>query len=67
MDVTVGIFAGGAEVSKDIEALSKGIQIAVGTPGRLVHMIESNKLKTHTIKMVIIDEADEMLTRGFAE
>ena len=63
----MGIFTGGTDVAKDIEVLNKGVQVAFGAPGRLVQMIELNKLKTHAVKMIIIDEADEMLTRGFAE
>ena len=67
MNSSMGIFTGGTDVAKDIEVLNKGVQVAFGAPGRLVQMIELNKLKTHAVKMIIIDEADEMLTRGFAE
>lgn len=67
MDFTSHYFVGGADVNTDIESLRKGVQIAVGTPGRILHMIESSKLICNELSMIIIDEADEMLSRGFAE
>eukprot|EP00703_Trepomonas_sp_PC1_P004851 JAP91755.1 Eukaryotic translation initiation factor 4A [Trepomonas sp. PC1] len=67
MNVNIGIFTGGSEVSKDVQALSQSTQVAIGTTGRIIQLIEMNKLKTHKIKMIIIDEADEMLKRDFAE
>lgn len=67
MDFTSNCFVGGVEVAGNVEALKRGCQIAVGTPGRIMHMIESSQLRCNELTMMIIDEADEMLSRGFAE
>lgn len=67
LDVTVHASIGGTSMSEDIEALKSGVQIVVGTPGRVFDMIDRRYFKTHKIKMFILDEADEMLSSGFKE
>lgn len=67
LKVTVHASIGGTSMSGDIEALKSGVQIVVGTPGRVVDMIDRRYFKTHKIKMFILDEADEMLSSGFKE
>lgn len=54
-------------MSDDIKALESGVQIVSGTPGRVNHMITDRHLNTRNIKQLILDEADEMLNRGFKE
>ena len=57
---------GGTKVSKDVTKLGKGVHVVVGTPGRLLDLIDKRKaLVTDQIKILCLDEADEMLTRGF--
>eukprot|EP01120_Amphizonella_sp_Union-15-10_P000615 TRINITY_DN1065_c0_g1_i2.p1 TRINITY_DN1065_c0_g1~~TRINITY_DN1065_c0_g1_i2.p1 ORF type:complete len:426 (-),score=110.22 TRINITY_DN1065_c0_g1_i2:117-1337(-) len=58
---------GGTRVQDDEYALSKGVQIVVGTPGRVYHMLCNGALKPENIKVFILDEADEMLSMGFKD
>eukprot|EP00766_Chilomastix_caulleryi_P000594 gnl/Chilomastix_caulleri/158.p1 GENE.gnl/Chilomastix_caulleri/158~~gnl/Chilomastix_caulleri/158.p1 ORF type:complete len:280 (+),score=73.50 gnl/Chilomastix_caulleri/158:424-1263(+) len=58
---------GGCSVSEEITNLQRGAHVVVGTPGRVHHMIESGNLKTDKISILIIDEADEMLSSNFTE
>ncbi|MBN2795694.1 MAG: DEAD/DEAH box helicase [Clostridia bacterium] len=54
-------------LNTEIEQLKKGRQIIVGTPGRVLHHMESGHLKTSDIKYLVLDEADRMLDMGFIE
>ncbi|CAK9438776.1 uncharacterized protein LODBEIA_P30000 [Lodderomyces beijingensis] len=67
LKVTVHASIGGTSMSDDIEAFKSGVQIVVGTPGRVFDMIERRYFKTEKVKMFILDEADEMLSSGFKE
>ncbi|CAI5757658.1 unnamed protein product [Candida verbasci] len=67
LKVTVHASIGGTAMSDDIEAFRSGVQIVVGTPGRVYDMIERRYFKTDKVKMFILDEADEMLSSGFKE
>ena len=58
---------GGTGIKKDIRALGEGVSIVVGTPGRVFDMMRSGFLKTSSIKMLVMDEADEMLSLGFQD
>ena len=58
---------GGTLVRDDIRTLSQGVHVIVGTPGRVTHMIQSEVLKLAPVKLFILDEADEMLSRGFKD
>merc|ERR1711959_152170 len=58
---------GGTKVSDDIEILRRGVHIVVGTPGRVFDMIERRALDVRNVKLSILDEADEMLSRGFTD
>lgn len=59
---------GGTDPREDRKALKDGgIQVVVGTPGRIFDLIEKQALKTDFLKSVVLDEADEMLSRGFVE
>ncbi len=57
---------GGQEIGKQISAL-RGVQIIVGTPGRVMDHMRRHTIKTEHINMVVLDEADEMLNMGFRE
>ena len=56
---------GGQPIDRQIMALKKGAQVVIGTPGRVIDHIKRRTLKPETTKMVILDEADEMLDMGF--
>jgi len=58
---------GGESINKQIHALSNGVQIVVGTPGRLIDLMERRVLNLGSVKMVVLDEADRMLDMGFIE
>ena len=58
---------GGTNLHQDSNILRNGVHIVVGTPGRIYDMIQRNYLVTNHIKVMVLDEADEMLSRGFKE
>lgn len=58
---------GGQDIGRQIRALSQGVQIIVGTPGRVMDHLRRHTIKTTDIKMIVLDEADEMLNMGFRE
>ena len=61
---TVGVY-GGANIKTQMAALSQGADIVVGTPGRLFDLALNGSLKMKSIKRLVIDEVDEMLSLGF--
>lgn len=58
---------GGQPIDRQIKSLKGGVQIVIGTPGRVIDHINRKTLKLDNVKMVILDEADEMLDMGFRE
>ena len=58
---------GGQEIYKQIKALKGNVQIIVGTPGRVMDHMRRHTIKLDELKMVVLDEADEMLNMGFRE
>lgn len=58
---------GGQPYRNQIMALKQGVDIVVGTPGRLIDLIDRDLLDLSQVKTVILDEADEMLSMGFIE
>ena len=58
---------GGTAVRQDLDILNAGVHVVVGTPGRVFDMISRGALNTDSMKMFILDEADEMLSRGFKD
>jgi len=58
---------GGTRVKDDITKLQSGVHIVVGTPGRVYDMLCRRVLKPDSIKLFVLDEADEMLSRGFKD
>jgi len=67
MDITVHACVGGTAVRDDIRTLQGGVHIVVGTPGRVYDMISRRALKLDNIRQFFLDEADEMLSRGFKD
>jgi ATP-dependent RNA helicase DeaD len=58
---------GGQPYSRQINSLKRGVQVVVGTPGRILDLINKGALFLKGIKTVVLDEADEMLSMGFIE
>ena len=58
---------GGQDIERQIKALKGGVQIIVGTPGRVMDHMRRRTIKVQNVKMVVLDEADEMLNMGFRE
>lgn len=58
---------GGQDIGRQIRALKGGVQIIVGTPGRVMDHMRRHTLKMDRVNMVVLDEADEMLNMGFRE
>ncbi len=56
---------GGRSYEPQVEALNKGVEVVVGTPGRLLDLCQQGKLSLTGIRMLVLDEADEMLDLGF--
>jgi len=67
MGVSCHACIGGTNVRDDMRKLESGVQIVVGTPGRVFDMISRRSFRTDCIKMFVLDEADEMLSRGFKD
>jgi ATP-dependent RNA helicase DeaD len=60
-------FTGGTPVSGDLRTLERGVDVVIGTPGRLVDLLRRERLPLGSLKAVVLDEADEMLDLGFRE
>ncbi|GIM91031.1 DEAD/DEAH box helicase [Paractinoplanes toevensis] len=58
---------GGQPIGRQLQALARGVDVVVGTPGRVLDHIERATLKLGDVRTVVLDEADEMLDMGFAE
>ncbi|WP_319431290.1 DEAD/DEAH box helicase [Mycobacterium sp. RTGN5] len=63
--LTVTAIYGGRPYEAQIEALQKGVDIVVGTPGRLLDLAQQGHLQLGGLSMLVLDEADEMLDLGF--
>ena len=61
------LVVGGEKVIDMKQRLGSGVHVVVGTPGRVKHMITEGALDTSNIKILILDEVDIMLSRGFEE
>ena len=66
-DVRVLAVYGGQAYSRQISRLKKGVDIVIGTPGRLLDLIQKKVLDLSAARTVVLDEADEMLSMGFIE
>lgn len=63
---TLAIY-GGQSIETQIKMLKKGVQIVIGTPGRVMDHMRRKTLKLDQVKICVLDEADEMLNMGFEE
>lgn len=67
LNVTSHACVGGTLVRDDIRILRDGVHLVVGTPGRVYDMIKRQELSLANVKIFVLDEADEMLSRGFKD
>ncbi|HEY8711902.1 MAG TPA: DEAD/DEAH box helicase [Thermoanaerobaculia bacterium] len=68
-DMQIGVLPvyGGAPIGPQLNRLERGVQIVVGTPGRLIDTLDRKSLKLGAIRIIVLDEADEMLKMGFKD
>jgi translation initiation factor 4A len=67
LNIKVHACVGGTAVRDDMRTLQDGVHVVVGTPGRVFDMIQRRALNVSQVELFILDEADEMLGRGFKE
>jgi translation initiation factor 4A len=67
VDLKCHVCIGGTKRSNDIGLLREGQHMVIGTPGRIYDLIEQGCLKVEDLRILIIDEADEMLSSGFTD
>ncbi|MDW7731344.1 MAG: DEAD/DEAH box helicase [Methanolobus sp.] len=65
--LSIAAVYGGRAMGQQTQDLESGVQIVVGTPGRIIDHIERQHIKMDNVEMMILDEADEMLRMGFRE
>jgi ATP-dependent RNA helicase DeaD len=65
--VNVALLYGGQDIKPQINALSRGAQVVVGTPGRVLDHLQRRTLDTRHVNIVVLDEADRMLDMGFID
>ncbi|MBD1893553.1 DEAD/DEAH box helicase [Coleofasciculus sp. FACHB-129] len=58
---------GGQAIDRQIQRLRQGVQIVVGTPGRVIDLLNRGELKLDQVNWLVLDEADEMLSMGFID
>lgn len=63
--IHIACCVGGREIRKQIDVLKRGVQIVVGTPGRVIDLINRGVLRLDRISIAVLDEADRMLDIGF--
>jgi ATP-dependent RNA helicase DeaD len=66
-DISVLAIYGGQDISIQLKALKKGVQVVVGTPGRIMDHMRRSTLKLNNLNYLVFDEADQMLDMGFRE
>jgi ATP-dependent RNA helicase DeaD len=65
--IRVAAFTGGSDMRRELKILGGGVDVVVGTPGRLVDHLSRGALQLEAVQAVVLDEADEMLDMGFRE
>jgi len=60
-------FVGGTRVQDDIRRIQNGAIVGIGTPGRVLDLMKRGAFRTESMKLLVLDEADEMLSQGFQE
>ena len=65
--IVVAPIYGGQQIERQITALRKGVQVVIGTPGRVLDHIHRRTLSLDAVRIAVLDEADEMLDMGFRD
>jgi superfamily II DNA/RNA helicase len=63
--VAVRAVYGGVSMDQQVKALRKGVDVVIGTPGRLIDLLERNEMSLQAVEMLVLDEADRMADMGF--
>lgn len=63
--LSAAVFVGGLPIIQDEKRLRRTVHVAVGTPGRIVALVQNGSLKLDAIKMFVLDEADQLLSEAF--
>jgi len=66
-DIFIIPIYGGQSIDRQLKGLKKGVQIIIGTPGRILDHLDRRTIKPGGVKIVVLDEADEMLDMGFRD
>jgi ATP-dependent RNA helicase DeaD len=56
---------GGVAISRQLRALRQGVDVVIGTPGRIIDHLQGGSLPIANLKFVVLDEVDEMINKGF--
>ncbi|KAG7195161.1 RNA helicase [Scheffersomyces spartinae] len=67
MNIQTHACIGGTQLGEDLKKLKQGQQIVSGTPGRVLDMVKRRNLNIRNVKMLILDEADELFLKGFKD
>ena len=67
MELKIHLCTGGTSVAEDKKVLKEGVHLIVGTPGRILDLINRGFLVTSYLRTLVLDEADELLSQGFIE
>jgi translation initiation factor 4A len=67
MGIVTHALVGGASIRDDLDILRDGVHVVSGTPGRILDMLSRKQLSAKDLRVFVVDEADEMLSRGFHE
>lgn len=67
MDINISLCIGGTNIQKSVKELKKGSQLIIGTPGRVKSMIEKKNISVEHLKLIVLDEADELLSESFED
>ena len=65
MNINISLSIGGSSIRDNIDELNNNPHIVIGTPGRILDMINKKALNTRYLKLFVVDEADEMLSKIF--
>ena len=67
MNISASLMVGGINIDQTKKQLKRGVHAIIGTPGRILHMLNDKYFKKDNLKLLIIDEADELLSIGFED
>ena len=67
LKIKICLLIGGTKLHKNIEQLKDGAQVLVGSPGRVLDLLNKKRLSLTDLKIFVLDEADEMLSKGFLD